>query len=484
MKEEKNLSLNELRGLAPIDENSIKSASPDTIAETMQDKHDITPPEKPIQYDSHLDEILRKYGEKASDEVFEQAVAIYESKLEELELERHDEELDDDEVSEERISSLSDTQEEITVDDISPIRTASNTVYKIDEEDYDEDEFVEDTEDDDAKLKVIKGKIREKIKPVTNKIDLSSFTISEKPVSIFKAFDSNIATTQTNIADWVLYSSAVQISMSEMRGYDIEKLNPSNSSRNQYNTYRDIYKLIYDHIVNEDKPEFEKFLKLIKFTDIGHLYFAIYRSSFNAQNVLTYTCPKCSDVSVEYVKVMDMVKYSSDEVKQKVDSILTAGSEFKVDEFEIELLQISDEYVIGLREPSIFNVIFETSSLEESFRVKYADSIGLLSYIETIYVIDRDNNKLSPIQVKTYDNDLGKTMKNRVVQYSKIISSLSSDQYYSLSAAISKITREDDITYIIPEKKCEKCNAIIPEVEQSPENLLFIRHQLGALANI
>lgn len=488
MKDENNLSLNELRGITPSSETEFRAVSSENIAQTMQEKYDIAPPEKPVQYNDYIDQILRTHGERVSDELFEEAKSILEDMREEAELQINSEDYEEPEEDEDSDIQYNDeTIHYIDEEDqfSANIPHRNNVTYIVDTEEL-EDEIDDEAEleDNEARLNIIKSKIKEKIKPITNKIDLSSFTISNKPVSIFKAFESSESANNLNIADWILYSSGVQISVSEMKGYEIEKLNPGNSTRNQYNTYRDIYKLIYDHIVNEDKPQFEEFLKLIKFTDIPHLYFAIYKSSFNKQNILTYTCPKCSDVSVEEVDMDEMIKYSNKDIEENVKLLLSSGSEFSVDEYEIELLQISDEYVVGLREPSIFNIIFETSSLDEAFRVKHADIIGLISYIDSIYSIDRDSNTLNPIQLKVYEKDLGKTIKNKTIQYSKIINSLSSDQYYSLTAAISKITQEDNISYVIPERKCKKCNTMIPEVEQSPENLLFIRHQLGALANI
>ena len=38
-----------------------------------------------------------------------------------------------------------------------------------------------------------------------------------------------------------------------------------------------------------------------------------------------------------------------------------------------------------------------------------------------------------------------------------------------------------DTKYIYPEEVCPKCGKVIPEEEQSPDRMLFMRHQLGLM---
>lgn len=468
--------------LEDLKNNSRNKRTVDTneIASTMQEKHGVTPPEKPKVYDSYVDEIIDTVGKKASDEAFEQAKDIVQNIALESELgedqDMFEEEEDDPGVNEDAqdmdTQVLIEDDEDDDVSDFSDIDELSNM----------DDDF----DDDEETMEIIRTKIKEKIKPISDKIDLHSFTISNKPISLTKAFE-NSESEYVNVADWVLYDTNILISMAEMKGYDIEKLNPRNSMRNEYNTFRDIYSLIYSHIVNEDKPSLEEFLKLIKFTDIPHLYFAIYRASFNKQNIITYTCPNevCKEVFLETIDIDDMYKFSSKEVEEEFNTILNNNdSTFKGKEYETNLIQISDEYVVGLKEPSIFNVIFESISIPESFRVKYADIIGILSYIDNMYYIDRESSNLTPIKLKVYNKDLGKTMKYKIIQYSKILKTLTSDQYYILTSAIAKANQDDHIQYILPERRCPKCGTTVPESEHSPDSMLFTRHQLGALANI
>lgn len=489
--EDNKLSLSELKNEAGVNEK--KAVTSDHVATTLQEKHGVVP-EKEVRYDSYLHQVIAEHGQKVSDELFEQAKEVIENKKEEVimaeqETEEAEEGINDAyfigaDIASDPVKTVKVRKEEDSVSDSSLMGGMMNEFEKEFDEEFDEENAADTFE---KQKEVIRSRIKEKIKPVTDKIDLATFTISNKPISVFKAFESKMAAHSLNVADWVLYNTGIQISMIEMKGYDIESLNPRNSSRNEYNTFRDIYEKIHSNIANEDKPDLETFLKLVRFSDIPHLYFSIYLSSFNKQNVLTYTCPKkgCDNIFVEDVQVDEMYKFTSDEVEKKFNEILNnVGSEFTASEYETELMQVSDEYVVSLREPSIFNVVFETSALSESFRGKYGDIIGLLAYVDKFYYIDRETNSLVPIELKVYEKDLGKTVRYRIMQYTKILNSLSSDQYNGLTATVSKIGQSEDIKYFVPERKCPKCNTVIPEMEQSPDSLLFIRHRLGTLASI
>jgi len=333
---------------------------------------------------------------------------------------------------------------------------------------------------------VIKTSLNDKLKPITKKIDLSTFTVSKTPKSVLRAYsDSDLA---EHVIDWRLDTTGINISMREFKARDIVKLNPEEGGRNQINTFRDIYKLIFDHIVNEDKPDFETLTKLIKFDDIPHLYFAILKSSFEGNNIMPYQCTneKCKHIfSEDNIPMDELVKYKDEKVEQEFKAALASNdSVFTATSYETVRIQISDNYVVELRHPSIFNVIFETLYLSENVRDKYNDIVSIVSYIESIYIIDTEERSLHPINVKTYTNDAAKTVKDKIAKYARIINELTSDQYYSLTAAINTIASEPRVTYVQPARTCPKCGTHIAETEQSPENMLFSRHRLGAIAYI
>lgn len=346
------------------------------------------------------------------------------------------------------------------------------------------EDLKDDDEEDDATMEEIKSVIKERIKPVANAVDLSTFTISKKHVSVMSSLKS--APTNKHVADWALVASGKPISISELSGYEIQKLNPSSSGRNRYNTYRDIYKIIYDHVIDQNKPPFDIWLKEINFFDNSHLYFALYRACFEGTNDIPYSCPSCKHVFMEDYPLDDMVKYKTDKDKALVKNILQSTSDSTTDgEYQAELLQISDNFVVSLREPSIWNMIFEHAILDDAFTEKYSNFLAIMVYIDEVYSIDRETSELNPIDIENDPKNIMKHIKSRLVKYSEVFKTLNSDQLQVLQAAIANIdVKHSGVTYVLPQVTCPKCGKIIEEQAMEPDQLLFTRHQLAAIANI
>ena len=363
----------------------------------------------------------------------------------------------------------------------------ANLDFDEDEDDFDDDEEENDEEesrkDEEEQFNKLKQSVKQKIVPVGDKVDLSKFSINKKPVSISKLL--SVAGPKVKTADWVLFSTKRPITVSEVSGPELEKINPMNSSRNRFNTYKDIYNIIYNHIVDANKPEtLEAWVKTLKFFDTDHIYFALYKACFEGNNSVPYNCPECKEMFIVDTPIEDMVKYATPEVKEEVRKILEMDST-STGEYKVDLMQISDNYVAAIKEPSVYEVVFETAALDENFTTKYSNLLGLISYIDDLYYIDRENEQLAPIGYKQYPNNIIKTTKNKIRTYYEVLSTLSSDQYYELSTNIAKIKNQgDQISYILPKVTCPKCGHVIPESVESADSLLFTRHQLGAIANI
>lgn len=405
----------------------------------------------------------------------------YVEKVEEEELQQQiEQEFEADLVEEDKnVSSVLNITKEENV-------TKNVSIFDIADEDLD----LEDDEDDidpkaerDKQIEQIKTKLKEKIKPVANVIDLSTFTISKNPVSISNALK---ATTVKHSADWILPAEGRSISIEEFRGLDLDKLNPANSSRNRINTYKDIYELIFKHVVDANKPAtMEQWVKKLNFFDLEHLHFAIYKASFEGANFIPYNCPDCKNAFVsDNIAIEDMVKYKDEETKAKMIALFNSDSTSESDGYNVELVQVSDQYVIGLREPSIYNVIFENAILDEDFTEKYSDLLSVLSFVDSVYFIDFENNELKPIEPKEYPDNIVKNIKSKISTYAKIFSSLNSDQFYQFNSYIQAIQdKHDEITYKLPSVKCPKCEKEIAEEETSAQNILFTRAQLVGIAN-
>lgn len=354
---------------------------------------------------------------------------------------------------------------------------------------FDDDDEEDPVEvDSDKAFEDLKAEVKEKITPIKKNIDLSKFTIAKKSINASKLMKLAVKDHQC-IADWVTYAANRPVSLTGLSGSEILKLNPDNSNRNRLNTFRDMYRIIYDHIYDGNKPEFETWLKQTRFIDLPHIQFGLYMATFQGSNFVTYSCPnnKCNKVFIKDVDFKDMIVYANDEVKQKVQDMLRMDTTSKSnDTYETDLVPISDNYVFGLRTPSIWNVIIETASLSDQFIEKYSDLIDVVSYIDAIYLIDYENNNLIPVDTKPDPNDQAKTSARRIKVFHDIISKLSSEDYYRLRAEINDYDKSaNDISYQIPACTCPDCATEIPaNTNMSPDNMLFTRHQLAAIGNM
>lgn len=368
-----------------------------------------------------------------------------------------------------------------------------NILDNIDDDDLFDDAADEKNENNnndaetDTLLEELKNQIKQRVEPIKKSFDLSKFTISQKAVSAQKVMKLAVQVHQ-NVADWVLPSAGRSISVSGLSGPEILKLNPENSNRNRQNTFRDMYRVIYDHIVDGNKPDFEVWLKQTRFVDMQHIYFALYMATFGGSNFLNYTCPKCEKVFIKDVDFKDMVMYADDETKEKINCMLKQDTtSHSSDSYNVELIQVSNSYVLGIKTPSIWNVIMETASLSEKFLDKYSDLIDMVSYIDSAYLIDEQNGMLIPVNTKPDPNDMAKTAARRIKAMYDIIATLNSEEFYALR---SKINEHDEfatskISYKIPETICPHCATKVPENRNvTPDNMLFMRHQLAAIANM
>lgn len=356
----------------------------------------------------------------------------------------------------------------------------------MDDDELDDEDVTAEEPDSDQVVADIKKELSGKI-GIKKSFDLSKFTISKKPISASKLM--KVATQMDrNIADWVMYHAKRPVALTGLSGPEILKLNPQNAARNRLNTFREMYKVIYDHIEDANKPEFEAWLKATRFIDLTHIYFGLYKATFNGSNYLNYACPKCNKVFIKDVKFDDMVEYDDDETKKEVEALLKLDttSPKEEGEYEADLVQVSDIYAFSLRTPSIWKVIIETASLSDAFIEKYQNSIDVISYIDEIYYIDEATKSLIPVDTKADPSDMSKTAARRIRAYNDIINGLNSEDYYNLRAKISTIdTDTTKITYLVPEAECPDCHTIVEENrDMTPDQMLFTRHQLAAIVSM
>ena len=397
--------------------------------------------------------------------------------------------------------NIGSSQDSVNINNIDI--AADDTIEDTDEPDEAEEEIIDEDdeeakakkeqEEEDARAKAAREKlkplIKAVIKPVTSGIDISKFTIKSKPIAYSRVLATKGKKAQPHVSDWVLPNTGKSISMREFSGSEIAQLNPNNSSQNAINTQARIYSLIYSHIEDANKPKtLEEWLKSICFYDIKHLYFAVYKASFENANYFPYMCDKkeCNEPDLVKLDIMDMVKFGKD-AKERFDKIFakdTTSSTY----IEEKLILVSDDYAISVRMPTLYNVVFEGTIINsnQAFKNKYEDAIANLSFIGDIYKVDVEAQELIPIDVKADPNDLRKTVQNKIKIYFKILNSLNSDQYAIFTEAINELdqTGEVDISYCIPKHTCPNCGTLAEETPiPDPLSLVFMRHQLTLVAN-
>lgn len=367
-----------------------------------------------------------------------------------------------------------------------PVLDNVDNDHLFDDDDETENE-VNDTPSSDEVLEDLKKQVRDRLGIGTiKKLDLSKFSVAQKAISAQKVMKLAVQQHQ-NAADWVLPSANRSITVTGLSGPEILKLNPENSNRNKINTFRDMYRVIYDHIIDGNKPEFEAWLKITRFADLQHIYFALYMATFGGSNFTNYICPKCNKTFINDIGSFDeMVMYATEEAKAKVRNILKMDSTSSGDKYEANLVAISNQYAVALRTPSIWNVIIETASLSDKFLEAYADQIDLIAYIDTAYLIDQENMNLIPIDTKPDPNDIAKTAGRRIRVMHDLINKLDSQELYALRSAINELDESaNDISYKIPGCKCPDCGSDVPGNDQiGPDGMLFTRHQLAAIASM
>lgn len=371
----------------------------------------------------------------------------------------------------------------------------------LDDDDFDLLEEEEKSQEDDREEKIqevretIRQNMKEKFKPIHNAIDFSKFTISKKPISISKVItDLNERPIEGAIG--VIYAQKRAVKMSALSAVELETLRPPQDENvNRYDYITNRLKLIYSHLIDDNKPNtFELWAKSTYRDTIDDYFFTLYKATFGKSNIITYTCDdnNCNNVFMLEEPIEDMIKFKDEATKQEYYRILRTGNvNTESTEYDTQLFQISDDYAVTLKKPSLYSSYVEPSLLDTEFLAKHEDFMLLMSYIDDIYLINREDNTLNKIDTKPIPGQPTKSIKRKIRSYHKILNSLNSDQIQALSFATDKI---DDleidpvtdevvhpIVYQYPSEKCGKCGRVIEASEEAPDRMLFMRHRLGLM---
>lgn len=361
------------------------------------------------------------------------------------------------------------------------------------EEESEEDEMEAEVElsEEDKKEEIaeMQSVLRKHVNPINKIINLSEFTIASKPVSSSRVLSTISTSTQLHSANWVLPTAERSITMSELSGPEIEKLNPSmeNSPLTPLMKNKELYGVFYNHILDENKPSsFDAWTKTVPFDDIAHLYFAAYRASFgHGSNMLPFQCsnPKCKHSFMEHKEISSMVKFKDNESKERAKVVMSKDPTTENYAITSKLFQVSDDICISFKMPSIYNAIFEDSILPEKFTRTYSDLLFYIQCIDDVYLIDHASKKLCKMVAKVEPTDIVKTTLNKYKGYASILQQLRSDEFYTIPAYIKqvRVNRSDEISFQLPEVKCPKCGHVIPATPIDAASLLFTRLRLQTI---
>lgn len=346
----------------------------------------------------------------------------------------------------------------------------------------DEAEAAKANEDREETLKHLQKLATEKLKPISKKLNISSFTVLKKPVvDITKAFKESNA----RVCKWVLPNQESTVFMKEFSGSELEKLREYSQANRSVDAMKRRFQMIYDHIVSPKPANFETWLKTTPYEDVDHYFFSIYISSFKGSNYLPEDCPNkdCKETFLtDDIDIMKMVKFATNEAKEKFASLYQseatpAGNGI----YCTEIIPLSEKFAISFREPSI-NSLIEIAGLDERALEKFSSIIEFVPYIDSIYLIDQVNQTLTPITYKMYPDNASKTTISKIAKFDTVFSALSVDEFGPVKAYIRAISeKKPGISYVYPSVNCPKCGSVTNEIPATAEELVFTRYQLGAL---
>lgn len=369
------------------------------------------------------------------------------------------------------------------------------------DEDDDEEEEDDDEEEkeeiepliytDEERIEVLSKKAKEKIKAIEEDkiIDLANFKVANKKLSVNKVV--KITNTEPNLSNWGLFNTGIPILMEEFKGQELatisELISSEDKTLTEYNKNRQLYRMIYDHDKSESKPDsFTEWLKQISIRDNDNLFMAVYRASYAGANYIPYTCPHCGEIFVtDSLPLYQHIKFADKKDEEKAQEILDM-IERKPVELPVNRVQISENYVMDFRDPSLYNIMIECAVLDDEYRRTHADLISYISYIDNIYYINRQENILEPIDLVKFDKNLKKEIASKIKRYAKILKELTEDQLNLVAININNIVELQNVNvkYVLPEMVCPRCGKTIEEIPTIAQSLVFTRHQLALLATM
>lgn len=391
--------------------------------------------------------------------------------------------------------------EEYDKDAAAELATKATTVKVEDLDDMDLDKELAELDDDDnadiegrddnmkEKLANARKDIREKVIPIASRMNISGFSMDNRPVTIDNSVNLAKHDNRVRSARWALFSSKLPIEMQGFMGTEIDELiRLTNGNDFTSSELMKRYGIFYNHIISPKPDTVEEWLKTVSILDIKHLYGAAYKASFDGMNFLPYDCtnPRCQNGFVtDSIPFEDMVYYENDDAKAEAKKIYTSTpSEDSYKLYRTEVVPISNVYAMSFKEPSIYDAQIGPMYLDQDWYAKMEGTVAISTYVDKIFVIDGAARTLHPLAIKEFPGNPKKTLKAKILALGKVLTTLTSDQYNLISAYIEGINKTANyVEYQLPEVFCPKCKTKIEARPSTAASLLFTRHRLTSLAN-
>lgn len=351
----------------------------------------------------------------------------------------------------------------------------------------DSDDIVEDDDQivDEESTEEAKARLKKSIKSIVvtkDPIDLSKFTISDKPVSASTVLNYS-GGDNVKRYDFPLYHSKKNVTHSTSTGVEIENLRKTIANSNGVNAVVASLRFIWNHIIDANKPEFEVWCKSIKTEDIESLYAGHYFACYADANLMPVECKndKCGKTSIVEIDPSKLIRFDNDDVEKEFKDLknetTTSPAETVIN---ATLMQISDDYVVSIVDATLYTTFVQYATLKPEITEKYSDILNGMAYIDKIFRIDRETNTLRPIKINEYRNSINKTVIAKLKVYAQVLKTLTADQYNILTGKLNNIINVPKISFVRPEVKCPVCGETIQEEPiQSMLNTLFTRAQLA-----
>jgi hypothetical protein len=342
---------------------------------------------------------------------------------------------------------------------------------------------------------------------VVSSIKLFPFNENDETIrkDYFASRNNMIAAPQ--VSRIALLMSGYYIEMSSYGNWDSSSL--QRAMRNQTYSFVDkeiaILNSIYDHIkyfsYSQSRPEFEEWLKTVKYPDYDSIFYALYDANNPGMNYYVIDCPYCGakDISVGKENKDLVVAVDKNYTDDNLIELVTTKEMNKVDNYSylpkwanttvirkmtkdtkilfeyavpslydyVTTLNMANRIAVREKKPLDLSLILEPDS-EEYARILlylYVHRVGLPS---PIY-----GDPSKPKEPTSYKY-IGLDSRSDIIE---IINSLNNEEFVSLfqGQPIQDLMLKRSIYYYIKDSKCDKCNNVIKYINLNPRKVFFSR---------